>query len=76
MAAKHEAYKPTKIEHFANILTHLAAVPLALWWLYELLQFSSNPNQTTSALIYGAVLIGLFSVSTVFHTFSCIGKHE
>jgi predicted membrane channel-forming protein YqfA (hemolysin III family) len=30
----------------------------------------------TSALIYGAVLIGLFSVSTIFHIIACIGNYK
>lgn len=76
VAPKNEAYKPTYIEHVANIFTHGVSIPIAIWCSCDLIHSSHNQQQYSSALIYGFVLIGLFSVSTVFHTIACFGKHK
>jgi len=72
--AKNEQYKPTSIEHKANILTHgLWVIPIT-WYSYCLIQSATTPEQYWAAAVYSCVLIGLFSVSTCFHTVASQGK--
>ena len=46
----------------------LQVLVLPSFWLSYLMYLSATgPTQTYAALVYGAVLTGLFTVSTVFH---------
>jgi len=67
-----EAYVPTLIEHIANILTHGVLVLPVSWLSWHMVVSAEGVTQLWSSLIYGAVLIGLFTVSTVFHTVACV----
>ncbi|RZB39055.1 monocyte to macrophage differentiation factor 2 [Asbolus verrucosus] len=62
-----EAYNPTAIEHVANVITHGIWIIPSILATLELFDRSYNGAQTLSALIYGATLIFLFSISTSFH---------
>jgi len=68
----HQAYVPTQKEHLANILTHGVLVPPSAWLSYLMYTSATGEAQHWAALIYGAVLTGLFSVSTVFHTVAAL----
>ncbi|XP_013784323.1 monocyte to macrophage differentiation factor 2-like isoform X2 [Limulus polyphemus] len=73
-AKRNEAYIPTEIEHVANIVTHgLWVLPSVLGLFFLVYQSSSSPEYI-SAIIYGLALIGLFSVSTVFHSVFYSGR--
>merc|ERR1712051_318700 len=72
--AKGEQYKPTAIEHKANILTHgLWVVPI-IWYSYCLVKSATTPEQYGAATVYSCVLVGPFSVSTFFHIVAARGK--
>lgn len=74
-ALPQEAYNPTPIEHFANVVTHGVWVVPSIWATLDLLDRSRNGAQTLSALVYGATLIFLFCISTSFHCSSyCIRR--
>ncbi|XP_065165438.1 monocyte to macrophage differentiation factor 2 isoform X2 [Atheta coriaria] len=62
-----EAYCPTEIEHLANIVTHGIAILPCILGTYELCWRSESFMQLFAALIYGATLVFLFSISTCFH---------
>ncbi|ESP03948.1 hypothetical protein LOTGIDRAFT_230242 [Lottia gigantea] len=68
------AYRPTDLEHIANVLTHgiwvLPSLLCGIWMMY----IANNSLQYVSAVIYGAALWLLFTVSTTFHTLSYSGK--
>nr|ACO10648.1 Monocyte to macrophage differentiation factor 2 [Caligus rogercresseyi] len=64
------AYSPTSVEHIANIVTHGFVIPPVICLFYDLLQGPVSPAQYWAFLIYGNVLVGLFSVSTLFHLVS------
>lgn len=72
MNPKCHPYKPTLLEHYANIITHGAVILPSILGAYFLVQYSKNHDQIKSSLIYGTSLILLFSVSTIFHWFSMI----
>lgn len=63
-----EAYCPTKVEHIANVITHgVWVIPSIFGWKL-LLQRAKTSSQVLAALVYGASLVALFSVSTCFHS--------
>merc|ERR1712130_431407 len=66
------AYVPTVREHLANVLTHGVLVVPSLWLSYLIISSARDTTQLYAASIYGAVLTGLFTVSTVFHTVAAI----
>jgi monocyte-to-macrophage differentiation protein len=71
-APPQEAYNPTPIEHVANVITHGVWILPSILATLELLERSHNGAQTLSALVYGATLVFLFSISTSFHcSFFC-----
>jgi monocyte-to-macrophage differentiation protein len=70
----HVAYVPTDREHLANILTHGLLVPPTAWLSATMYQAANGPAQQWAALVYGAVLTGLFTVSTVFHTVAALSQ--
>lgn len=73
-ALPQEAYRPTPIEHVANIITHGIWILPSISATLELISRSKDGDQMLSALIYGATLIFLFTVSTSFHcVFFCKG---
>jgi len=67
-APKNEPYNPTPIEHVANIITHGVLVIPTFWLSKNLILSADSPKQYFSAVVYGLVLTGLFTVSTIFHT--------
>ncbi|XP_065580093.1 monocyte to macrophage differentiation factor-like isoform X1 [Artemia franciscana] len=67
-ARKGEAYKPTNVEHLANIASHGICILPSVYASYLLQQQAVCSVQKMVSLVYGAALIGLFSVSTVFHS--------
>lgn len=73
---KNEAYRPTRVEHCANIFTHGLWVMPVTWYSHCLVMSAVTPQQYGAAIIYGCVLIGLFSVSTFFHVFASIGRND
>jgi len=71
-----KAYVPTYKEHVANILTHGVLVPPSAWLSYLMYNAATGPTQHWAALVYGAVLTGLFTVSTVFHTVAALSDQS
>jgi len=69
-AKNNEQYVPTMKEHLGNIVTHGALVVPVAWLSYMMMQSAVGPVQAYASAVYGAVLTGLFSVSTVFHVVS------
>lgn len=67
------AYVPTKIEHVANVLSHGFFVLPVIYLSYDLFLQSKSSAHRWASVVYGAVLIGLFTVSTVFHLAACAG---
>ncbi|XP_071443447.1 monocyte to macrophage differentiation factor 2 isoform X2 [Hetaerina americana] len=63
-----QAYVPTTIEHVANVMTHGVWVAPSIYACTTLVQRSASWPQYWSALIYGAALILLFTISTFFHS--------
>lgn len=72
----HLAYVPTTREHLANILTHGVLVPPAAWLSLLMYWAATGPTQRWAAVVYGAVLTGLFTVSTVFHTVAAVSHNS
>lgn len=70
-----EAYDPTPVEHVANIVTHGVWVAPSVFATMELISRSYSFAQFISAVVYGATLIFLFSVSTSFHCVFFCNKH-
>lgn len=66
-ACSNQAYVPTSIEHFANIITHGIWIVPALLGAAELICRSTTWTQMISAWVYGVALLLLFAVSTTFH---------
>jgi len=71
-----EAYNPTKHEHYANIVTHASLVIPSIIAVLYMISYTRSHDQYTSTLIYGTSLVMLFSVSTLFHFFSCVNKFK
>jgi len=74
-AKNNTAYVPTMKEHCANILTHGIIVVPSVWLSYQMISNAKGPTQLYCSLVYGAVLTGLFLVSTIFHTVAAINNH-
>lgn len=75
-AKGHEQYKPTIVEHYANVITHgLVIVPSVIGAVY-MSWHSRTSDQFRSAILYGLALIMLFTVSTLFHVFSLCHSHR
>uniref|UniRef100_A0A0K2UL45 Uncharacterized protein n=1 Tax=Lepeophtheirus salmonis TaxID=72036 RepID=A0A0K2UL45_LEPSM len=64
------AYVPTNVEHIANIITHGFFILPVIWLSHNLISLSSSSAQYWAFVVYGVVLVGLFSVSTLFHLVS------
>lgn len=75
-ALPHEAYCPTPVEHIANILTHGVWILPSILGTMQLIDRASTGPQRLSALVYGATLVFLFSVSTSFHCVFYCNKHR
>ena len=108
------AYKPTNVEHLANIMTHgvsqfqpsyinqkcticgkitlwgvimcnaklkmhflsfqINILPV-IWHCHDLINQTKTSKELWASVIYSAVSIGLFSVSTIFHLIACSGTN-
>ncbi|XP_072398518.1 monocyte to macrophage differentiation factor 2 isoform X1 [Diabrotica undecimpunctata] len=66
-APSKEAYCPTSVEHIANIITHGIWIIPSISAALELISRSKDADHMLSAIVYGATLIFVFSVSTSFH---------
>nr|CAG4641282.1 EOG090X0FVK [Eulimnadia texana] len=75
-AKPNEAYVPTTIEQFANILTHGLCVLPAAYATQVLVGRATTPTQFWAALIYGTALVLLFAVSAAFHTTCLCGQSK
>lgn len=75
-AKKGEAYKPTDVEHMANIITHGGCIPLSVLAMLWMLYISQTQLQFVIALVYGWALVALFSVSCTFHSLAFCGKFQ
>lgn len=71
-----EAYVPTMKEHIANIVTHGMPVLPTAWLSYLMYQSAVGPTQSYAAFVYGCVLTGLFTVSTVFHCVAAVSQQS
>ncbi|PSN33786.1 hypothetical protein C0J52_17214 [Blattella germanica] len=67
-ASPNRAYIPTPIEHIANVVTHGVWVFPSMLASLELIERANSWPQYWSAVVYGAALILLFTVSTFFHS--------
>lgn len=54
-------------EEAFNIVSHGVGIPLALLLTSGLLDIAQSPSQGRMAILYGLCLLGLFSVSTMYH---------
>ncbi|KAB7498084.1 Monocyte to macrophage differentiation factor 2 [Armadillidium nasatum] len=63
------AYQPTSVEHWANMVTHGVFVLPAVYGAIVLYESSKSDMQRLASGIYGLALVGLFTVSTIFHVF-------
>ena len=70
MNPKSHPYKPTIIEHYANIVTHGTAIFPSVYGAISLVSYAKTHDQHKSVLIYGFSLFLLFTISTLFHLFS------
>jgi len=73
-AKNNNAYVPTMKEHVANIVTHGILVLPSIWLSYLMISNATGPTQFYCCVVYGAVLTGLFTVSTIFHTVAAISS--
>lgn len=71
-----EAYRPTQIEHLANVLTHGIWIVPSIIATVELIRRSQTTEQYISAIVYGATLILIFTVSTIFHCVFYCNEHR
>jgi len=71
-AKNNNAYVPTMKEHVANIFTHGVLVFPSVWLSWLMVANARGAAQLYCSLVYGAVLTGLFTVSTVFHTVAAL----
>jgi monocyte-to-macrophage differentiation protein len=71
-----EAYVPTLKEHLANIITHGVLVLPIGWLSWNMVMSAHGPAQLSAVVIYSIVLIGLFTVSTVFHTVAMVSRNR
>ncbi|KAK7111244.1 hypothetical protein V1264_010913 [Littorina saxatilis] len=68
-----EAYRPTEVEHIANVVTHGVWVIPSLGAMIFMVYLATTSLHTTVAIIYGLALFALFSMSTAFHLVSYTG---
>lgn len=73
---RNQAYCPTMKEHLANIFTHGVLVVPSACLSRSLLESAGSPREAYAAAVYGLVLTGLFTVSTVFHTVSAFSQNS
>ena len=57
-----------------TLLLQIIVVP-SVWLSYQMISNAKGPTQLYCSLVYGAVLTGLFLVSTIFHTVAAINNH-
>lgn len=69
-----EAYVPTEVEHLANVATHALSILPSFFAFKLLMQNAHTPAHLAAALVYGAALILLFVVSSLFHSIHFLGK--
>ncbi|CAG0922034.1 unnamed protein product [Notodromas monacha] len=69
-----QAYRPTEVEHVANIISHAIWIFPSTHLLLSMLDMSVNVRQSVAAWTFGSALILLFLVSTLFHVVSWIGN--
>ncbi|TRY68694.1 hypothetical protein TCAL_10187 [Tigriopus californicus] len=67
------AYLPTPVEQIANIATH-GVVILPVWFCVIDLVTTAPAHAQPYVVIYGLALLGLFSVSTLFHVLSLLRR--
>lgn len=72
MNPKGNPYRPTLLEHYANIITHGAAIIPAIYGACSLVTYAKTHEQHRTVLIYGLSLFLLFTISTLFHLFSML----
>ncbi|XP_065350337.1 monocyte to macrophage differentiation factor 2-like isoform X1 [Cloeon dipterum] len=66
-APPNRPYKPTNVEHAANVITNGIWIPFSIWGSFSLLHRSTNWPQLLVAVVYGVSIISIFTLSTVFH---------
>ncbi|XP_074649325.1 monocyte to macrophage differentiation factor-like [Tubulanus polymorphus] len=69
-----QAYKPTDVEHIANVVTHGLWIIPSMAGLFWLLYLADTGFEKYIVLVYGFATLALFTVSTVFHVISYIGR--
>jgi len=75
-AKPNEMYRPTQVEHLANIFTHgLFILPMAMYSVHLSLT-AKTEEQAWVAKINGICHTMLFLVSTVFHAYSFMGSNH
>ncbi|CAH1795444.1 unnamed protein product [Owenia fusiformis] len=67
-------YNPTNHEHLANVATHGLLIVPSIFGLGWMLTLADESSEFWIAVIYGAALVALFTVSTTYHTISFSGK--
>lgn len=72
--AKHgEHYRPTDLEHIANMFTHAICIFPSLYGLKTMQENAASPTEVITLLIYGMALLCLFTMSTLYHCLSFAG---
>ena len=72
-APPNKPYEPTLVEHAANILTHGLNLGPVLFMVHNMMSVDHvDEAKSFTAIVYSCVLIGLFTVSTVFHSLACL----
>jgi len=64
---KEERYVQTPKEEFLNSFSHAIGAMFAIYAIVKLSVMSKTPLQTSTAVIYGAMLFLLFQASAVYH---------
>jgi len=72
----HLPYSPTPLEHAANIITHGVLIVPSYFLSMSLIDSAANKAEFWAALVYGLVLTGLFTVSTVFHAVAAFSSNS
>ncbi|KAG8197538.1 hypothetical protein JTE90_007274 [Oedothorax gibbosus] len=67
-ATGNKAYIPTDLEHIANVITHALPVGPSFMGMIHLIRRSDDLRKFISGFVYGAALVSLFLISTIFHT--------
>ncbi|KAF2346614.1 AdipoR/hemolysin-III-related [Trinorchestia longiramus] len=81
IAVGRAGYEPTTVEHWANIISHGVFVAPAIWLAWLLVESAGmevtdgwKSVRTVACGVYGAALVLLFTVSTVFHVVCYTGR--